>query len=86
MKPQRRPFAVEVKSRRKLPLSNAAVWPCDQPYLEDVPSRDVHGDLAVPSTRGLPASAKLKGWYDRPEPPVKALRGLAARVFAEPPP
>jgi hypothetical protein len=86
MRPQRRPFAVEVKSRRKLPLSNAAIWPSDQPYLDDVPAREVHADLEVASSRGSPASAKLRGWGDQPEPPVKALRGLAARVFAAPAP
>jgi len=82
MRPQRRPFAVEVKSRRKLPLSNAAIWPSDQPYLDDLPARDVYADLEVASGRGSPSTVKLQGWGSQPEAPVKPLRGLAARVFA----
>ena len=82
MRPQRRPFAVEVKSRRKLPLSNATSWPAHQTYLDDVPARDVYDDVKVALGRDPPASVKLKGWGDQPEPPVKALLGLAATVFA----
>ena len=67
MRPQRRPFAVEVKSKRKLPLSNAAIWPSDQPYLDYLPARDVCEDVEVASGRGSPAAVKLKGWGGQPE-------------------
>src|SRR3954464_8055823 len=58
MKPQARPFSVELKSRRRPLQSSHASWSTiDEPSPDDVPTRDLREDPSTPNGDHSPLAA-----------------------------